>query len=182
MKARGWWRRNWIGLLALVPLLALVVVVRWETVYWYAWQSQPHIPVNVARQQWVTFAGAQLRLAEFGPQESVVNSSNKPIALPAGVTVWKAVLEFKAPDQGSVAGCEISLEDNQNRLYGRGADELRNVRGQSAFITCAKPSEQASSEYSTTVLFLTPAGVKPVAVQIRWKLQFPRYLRLSVGG
>jgi len=180
-KARGWWRRNWIGLMALVPLIALVVAVRWESTYWYAWQSQPRLAVNVAQQQWVKFSGAELRLAEFGAATNLVGSGNKPIVLPGGVTVWKAVLEFRAPDQEAVLGCEVSLEDSQKRLYGTGATELSNVRGQ-FIVTCTKPSEQPSSEYTTTALFLTPAGVNPVAVQVRWKLQFPRYVRLSVGG
>lgn len=176
---RGWLRRNRIGLIALVPLLAMLVVVRWDTIYWDVWRSQPRLPSTVTQQQWVTFVGAQIRLAEFGKATEVLGYSNKPLELPAGVTVWKAVLEFKAPDQEAIAGCEISLEDSQNRTYGRGADELISVRGQS-FVSCTKPQEQKSSEYATTVLFLTPVGVEPVAVQIRWPLQLPRYLRLSV--
>jgi hypothetical protein len=174
-------RRNRIGLLALVPLLAMLVVVRWDTIYWAVWRSQPHLPITVARQQWVTFLGAQMRLAEFGKATGVLGERNRPLELPGGVTVWKAVLEFKAPDQKAIGGCEFSLEDSQKRRYGKGADELFSVRGQS-FVSCTKPEEQKSTEYATTVLFLTPAGAEPVAVQIRWPLELPRYLRLSVGG
>jgi hypothetical protein len=164
-----------------VPVLAAVVGVRWDSIYWQVWKSEPRHPINVARQEWVNFSGADMRLVEFGRATEVIGSNKKPIALPAGVTVWKAVLEFKAPDQEAIGGCEIKLEDSQNRLYGKGADELSSVRGQS-FITCAKPSDDASSQYRTTVLFLTPADAKPVAVQIRWITQFPNYVRLDVGG
>lgn len=181
VKAAGWWRRNRIGLIALLPLLVAVVAVRWDDFYWYMWRSQPRLPVNVAEQQWVAFSGAEMRLAEFGQAKNVLGSNNKPIALPPRVTVWQAVLEFKAPDQDAIGGCEIKLEDSENRLYGRGATELSNVRGQS-FITCTRPSEETSSEYRTTVLFLTPDNVKPVAVQIRWVTKLPSYVRLNVGA
>ena len=180
-KAAGWWRRNRIGLIALLPMLVAVVAVRWDDVYWYMWRSQPRMPVNVAQQEWVAFSGAEMRLAEFGQAKDVVGSNNKPIALPPRVTVWQAVLEFKAPDQDAIGGCEIELEDSEKRLYGRGATELSNVRGQS-FISCTRPSEETSSQYRTTVLFITPDNVKPVAVQIRWITKLPSYVRLTVGA
>jgi len=162
-------------------MVAAVIASQWDDLYWYVWRSQPHIPVNVAQQQWVAFSGAEYRLAEFGQAKDVVGFNNKPLPLPAGVTVWKAVLEFKAPNQDAVGGCKISLEDKRHRLYGTSASELSNVRDQ-AFITCVKPTEQTSSQYRTTVLFVTPADVKPVAVQIRGISKFPRYLRLTIEG
>lgn len=164
-----------------MPMLAAVIAVQWDDLYWYVWRSQPHLPVNVAEQQWVGFSGAEYRLAEFGEAKNVVGLNNKPLALPAGVVVWKAVLEFKSPDKDAVGSCRISLEDSQNRLYSTSPSELSNVRGQ-AFITCVKPSDETSDNYSVTALFITPADVKPVAIQIRWVDKLPRYLRLTIGG
>jgi len=161
-------------------MLMAVVWVRWDSIYWQVWKSQPRLPVNAAEQEWVSFSGADMRLVEFGGATGIVGSNNKPIALPDGVKAWKVVLEFKAPDQEAIGGCGITLEDSQNRLYGR-PDELSNVRGQS-FVSCTKPTEESSSQYRTTILFITPADAKPVAVQIRWITKFPRYVRLNIRG
>jgi hypothetical protein len=165
----------------LVPLLVLLLVVRWQTIYWYAWQSQPRLPVNAAEQQWVTFSGAEMRLVKFEQATDLLGSGNKPLVLPAGLMAWRAVIEFDAPDQDAILGCAISLEDSQNRLYGTSPSELALVRGQSV-VSCSKLSDEDSSEYATTALFVTPTGVDPVAVQIRWELQLPRYVRFDIRG
>lgn len=178
-KGRGWWRRNLVGLIAIVPMMVAVLATNWNSLYWQVWKSEPRLALNTAPQAWVPFSGAEMRLVEFGPAGNLTGSGNRPVTLPKGVTAWKAVVEFKAPDQESVAGCEIRLEDSQGRLYGLGADEISGVRGQT-FITCTKPSEQDSTDYRTTMVFVTPEGVKPVAVQIRWVPLYPRFVRLNV--
>lgn len=181
-KPAGWWRRNVWGLLLILPAVAVVVAVRWGDIYDSVLRNEPLLPMHGTQQEWLSFNGAQMRLAEFGPATGLVGSGNRPFALPDGITAWKGVIEFQAPDQEAVQGCDFVLEDAQGRLYGDRPDELSGARGL-PFPACTAPSEQkGSTDYSTTVVFVMASDAQPAALRIVWRSQYPRYARLRVTG
>lgn len=178
---KSWWRCNVWGLVALLPALAVIVALRFDDIYWAYWRSQPLVPLNASQQEWLSFGGARMRLVEFEPVTDLVRSGGKPFELPAGIKPWRAVIEFKAPDQDSMAGCKIFLEDRESRLYSMRPEELDAARG-IPFSTCTAPRDAASTDYSAAFLFVMPSAAKPVAVHVSWSTRFPEFARLSIAG
>ena len=180
-KPPGWWRRNVWGLAALLPLLAVVVFLRWDDIYWAYWRTQQHVPVNAAARQWVTFAGAEMRLVEFSEATGLTASGGKPFQPPPGVTPWKAVIEFKTGDQEALYGCRMSVEDTRERLFGMSPNELGTVRGISAAGCTASTGQEPAATYRSTVYFVLPPDAKPAAVRISNATELPRYARLTIA-
>lgn len=180
-RPKSWWRRNLWGLVAVLPLLAFAVVLRWDDIYWRYWRSQAHVPLVAAQQQWVGFSGAEMRLVEFGPATGLVASGGKPFEPPAGVKAWRAVIEFKVPDQERLAGCSISLEDTRARTYSMAPNELSRARGL-GFETCTASGDADSTNYRSTVYFVMPSDAEPAAVRIIRATEFPNFARLSIGS
>lgn len=183
-KPQGWWRRNVWGLVLILPAVAFVVAVRWDSIYYGVIRSEPLIPVNAAQQEWVDFKGAKMRLTEFAPATGLVASGNKPLALPDGVKAWRAVIEFQAPDQEALEGCKFQLEDTAGRLYSDRPDELSLARGLpiASCVPLDEDEEERSSDYSATVVFVMPSQAQPAAVRITWLTQYPRFVRLTIAG
>jgi hypothetical protein len=180
-KPKGWWRRNVWGLVLILPLLAGTVFVRWSEFYEDIWKAQPLHPLSAAQEQWVEFNTAQLRLVEFGQAANLVDRSNKPLALPGGLKAWRAVVEFKAPDQDAMNGCKVTLEDAAGREFGLNPVELSTARVTPKSSSCTKPDEKGPNDYRATFYFVMPGDAQPVAVRVMWSTRYPEFARLAVA-
>lgn len=178
-KPKGFWRRNIWAFIAVLPLLAGVVALRWDDIYWQYWRADSRVPLAAAQQQWVGFLGAEMRLVEFAQVTDFAAAGGKAVELPGGIKAWRAVIEFKAPDQESVAGCQIRLEDSAARLYSSSPTELSRARLPSG--SCDAPFDAPSTDYRSTVFFATPGDAAPVAVRVSRATELPYFARLSIG-
>lgn len=181
-KQRGWFRRNLWGLLTIVPVTAAMLVVYLDksNAYERFWKFEPRVPV-AAVDGWADYSGAKIRLVEFAPAKDLRESATKAFVPPEGLKVWRAVIEYNVPDQQSLIGCQLQLEDDKGRLYGTDAAELSNARGVS-YVGCTDKDDDKLNRYQTFVFFITPSDSRPVAVRITRATNLPRYAWLSVGG
>jgi hypothetical protein len=183
---RSWWRRNLWGLLLLPVLIIALLGLNLRDGYEYYQRSQALEPQSAASTDgWVDFSGARLRLADFAPAD--LDSGGKPIVVPSGIKVWRAVIEFRATDPTALRGCQILLEDDQERLYGVRPAELNKAR--IPFPGCtpdtsgaAGTAAGASDTYLTEAFFVAPNGARPVALRVTIATKLPRYVRLTVTG
>lgn len=174
-KQRGWFRRNLLGLLTLVPLAAVLagLGVYNGNGYERFWKREPRVPVVAGAGSWLSYSDARIRLAELVPAPEVT--------APGGVKVWRATIDFDVPKQESLYGCKLLLEDDKGRLYGAGPDELDGVRGL-PIPSCTDLDNEKLNRYQTVAFFVTPADARPVALRIEQALSLPRYARFTLGA
>lgn len=180
-KQRGWLRRNLWGLLTIVPVTAAMLVVYLDksNAYERFWKFEPRVPV-VAVDGWADYAGAKIRLVEFGPAKDLRESASKAFMPPEGLLVWRAVIEYDVADQKSVGGCKLELEDDKGRFYSTDAAELSSARG--VLYAGCTAEDRNLNRYQTFIFFITPSDSRPVAVRITLATKLPRYAWLSVEG
>lgn len=176
-KPKGWWRRNFLALTGLVPLLALVIGIGFIDPFYRFWEKGPLQPVSADAQGIATIDGMQFRLEELTKVE-LKDFGGKAIVLPVGTLAWKAVLEVKAPDQEKVGFCHFFVEDKAGKLYGDSPDELSRAKGVTGSASCTNSDDKASAAYRVTAYFLLPALAKPEAVRVTWVTRYPDYVRL----
>lgn len=177
-----WWRRNWWGLVALLPALALAFYAPIKDFYHQYWFDKPHQPVNSTRGGWVDYADARMRLISLSPVDDVEDYSGKPVTFPGGARVWHGTLELAAQNPDDMYGCRVSLESSGGSTFQNDPSELGQVDADLRDQGCApdilaKPAPGAA--YRTNVYFLLPDTARPVAVRITFETQLPRYARLT---
>ena len=94
---RGWWRRNLWGLIAVLPLAAAVLGVNAGLLIERNLTQVPRQPIIVAMGQPVEFADADVRLVSLTAVEPSVGVVGRGNTLPAGLTIWQAVMMQPAP-------------------------------------------------------------------------------------
>lgn len=175
--AAGWLRRNRWGLIAILPALALIVGLRFDTIYDLYWNNKPREPIPVAPDGWVSFAAARFRLTELVEAKDVKGTDGKPFALP-GVTVWRAKVAIETSDPDAVRGCNFALEDSTGRIYGSNATEL--IRARVPVGSCLIDDKATPPvRHESIVHFILPASVQPAAVRVTLATKLPAYARLT---
>ncbi len=180
MTPKGWWRRNLVSLVSLLPLLVLVMAAGFIDPFHRFWEDHRLVAIGVNAEGFSTVQGVQMRLVELTeivPKDSL----GKPVPLPTGVTAWKAVVEYKLPEPKVMAGCHVFLEDTQGRQYGAAPRELSRVKGVNSFGLCS-PEEDDSTHYRTGVYFVLAPGAKPASVRIEQFAWSPQFARLPSRG
>jgi hypothetical protein len=164
LRQRGWARRNVWGILALVPVTALMLgayLDRGGSTLDSAAKAPG--PVTADASGWASFANGRVRLVELAPAKDVRDTTGAFLRLADGVTGWRAVLEYDVPDQKPLAGCQLALIDSQERLFGTGAAELAGARVPDPGCTA---EDLSLNRYQAFVFFVTPAGADPAAVRL----------------
>jgi hypothetical protein len=174
--ARGWWRRNRWGLVALVPALVLALGPDLKDGYELVNRLEPRQAVTAGADGWAGLPGTRIRLVELATV-TVTGYGSRPFPLPDGVRAWRARLDFETTDPERVKGCQLSLEDRSGRLYGADPDELDGSRVRPGF--CTPEDDGTGPAYEREVYFVMPESADPAAVRIVWATQLPRYLRLA---
>jgi len=173
-----WWRRNWWGLLALVPALALAFYAPVKDARDQYWLSKPHEPVSAAADGWVSYAGARMRLVALVPATDVKDFSGKPVSLAGGAQIWRATIAFKAPDPTKIDGCELALESSDGATFEANPSEL--TRADVHYASCAPDtSAKPGLEYQAVAYFVVPRTTRPVAVWVILATKLPRYAWLT---
>src|SRR5262245_24141107 len=160
-----WWRRNWWGLLALVPALALAFYAPVKDAYDRYRSGEPHEPVSSVAGGWVSYADARMRLVALAPATDVKDYAGKPVSLAGGAEIWRATIAFVATDQAKIEGCELLLEASGGATFTMNPSELSGANVRYAGCTpdtLATPAP--GTEYQTVAYFVLPGAAQPVAV------------------
>lgn len=185
--SRGWWRRNWWGLAAVLPVLVVAVALSPNEAY-QSWHSaQPREPVGPDRDGWVHFAGTRLRLVALQPADLRESFTGEPYPVPPGLRVWQAVVTFGQltdPDHQLLL-CDFLLEDAAGRRYSDDPSELDSVElpdGSSYYPSLCRPDEEeaAAGSFDAVALFLLPVSAEPAALLLTATDQLPSYVRIPV--
>lgn len=178
-----WWRHNWWGLLAVVPVLAALVVLS-PTDSYQAWRdAEPREEVRPDAEGWVDYAGGRVRLEDVSPAE-VADGLGQPYPVPVGLRAWRATVSVEAVgDPDALLGCELQLEDAQGRLFGNDPQELADAHLDGEWFAgyrCSSP-EEGEERFQTVALFALPALAEPVALRVTHFEAMPRYVRFDVA-
>jgi hypothetical protein len=194
--ARGWWRRNLWGLLALVPLLAGQFVLNVDIFIERTFERKPREAIVAAPGESVEFDNTDLRLislTEIPPHADQVGEGR---TLPAGLTIWRAVVgvDRHAGVESFITTCSMYLEDEAGRLFDPKPSELRGFELGSfgclqkdfepdrSFDDVLNPqAEDEFAPYQSTQYFVMPSDARPKGVRVELLLQLPRYVLLAAG-
>ncbi|MEJ3745251.1 hypothetical protein WEI85_18405 [Actinomycetes bacterium KLBMP 9797] len=175
--ARGWWRRNLWGLIALVPVFALAIAPAAKDGWDLYNRIEAHEAVPAGADGWVTYAGARIRLVELAPATGLQNYREQPFTPPKGVRVWRATLAFETSDPQGMVSCGIELEDRAGRRYSDAPNELSGA-ADLGFSNCAPEDDNTPSPYQTFAYFALPESATPAAIRITRPTGLPRYAHL----
>ncbi|MEU8078502.1 hypothetical protein AB0B31_24040 [Catellatospora citrea] len=164
---RGWWRRNVWGLVALLPMLALMLAAAGYSDLEF-WQRGKPAVVLPAADGVADFAGVRVRVAELVEATDLKRGGDRPFVVPGNMTAWRVVLDVEGPtDPEQVPFCEISIEDTAGNLYADQPKELSSAR--TPLGNCKpdnSPVPAASGRHQTVAHFVTPRGVDIAAVRV----------------
>jgi hypothetical protein len=175
-----WWRRNWWGLVALVPALALAFYAPVKDLNDRYGAGKPRQAVYSTPGGWVEYAGARMRLVDLARADDVKDYGGKVVTLAGGARIWRATLEFAVPDPDTIGGCELLLESSGGSTFSNGPNELghADVVDQGCLPDIlAKPAPGAA--YRADSYFVLPATARPVAIQVTLATKLPQYARLT---
>jgi len=179
--AKGWWRRNTWGLIAVIPLFAIAAGLVFIDPAYRFWNNRASQPVSPGEGSWVSLPGVRLRLGGFDAI-TLLDFRKKPVSLPPDTMAWRAVIEFQVDDEQVARGCKVQLEDAAGALYGVQPAEMSRARVNDVGLPCAPkdPGQGKLTRYSTPVYFVLPADAEPVAIRVIWRSQNPRFARLTL--
>ncbi len=178
---RGWWRRNRWGVLLLVPVMGLGVAEPIHDQWHVFWDTAPRTPVSGAAGGWVTFAGADFRLDSLAPVTTFTNDFGKPVALPTGMSVWRASIAVKPGQHAELDRCDIRMVDTAGTTFDDNPSELADAGIFPAYTSCNPPGDAATPPASWTdvAYFVAPIGVHPTAVRVLIDPELPTYALLT---
>jgi hypothetical protein len=178
----GWWRRNWWGLVALVPALVLAFYAPVKDLDDRYGSGQPRQPVGSVPGGWVEYGGARMRLVDLGRADDVKTYDGRPVTFAGGERIWRATLEFAAQDPDTIGGCELLLESSAGSTFSNDPMELDQASANVVDRGClpdilAPPAPGAP--YRADSYFVVPSTARPVAVRVMLPTKLPRYARLA---
>ncbi|GAA1736983.1 hypothetical protein [Luedemannella helvata] len=173
----GWWRRNWWGLLLVVPLFVATIAPDLGDAYDRWFPTGPTERVSGANGQWVSFGGGRLRLVSLQRAVALRTHSGRPVTLPATVQVWQATLEIDAGRDAPLEGCTLFLEDARGRTFSANPNELSDVDVDRVY-GCSRPYGGPESGPFTIVAAFV-ASSAPSAVRVTLASELPRYAWLT---
>jgi hypothetical protein len=185
---RIWWRRNWWGAAAVLPLLVAVVALSPDESY-QAWRdSEPREAVEPAADGWVSYGGTRARLVGVEPADLRVPGTGEPYRLAPGLAAWQSTVTFERlpdPDRDLV-GCQFRLEDQHGLLYGAGPAEAEGAElGEdgSYLVSLCRPEleQEQAATFDAVSVFVLPSSSRPVALRLTAVDELRRYVRFPLG-
>ncbi len=176
----GWWRRNWWGLLVIVPLLVAAIGPGLADAYDAWFPTAPTEPISGPNGQWVSYGGGKVRLVALQRPTALRTYAGQAVTLPATVQVWQATLEVDADADAPLGGCALYLEDRQGRTFSANPDELSNVDVERGY-GCSRPYDAPKTGPFTVVASFLVSST-PEALRVTLSGELPRYVRLTPEG
>jgi hypothetical protein len=187
-RARGWWRRNLWGLLALLPLTVGVIAINADLLVKQNLTMQPREPIVGGLGESVHYGDATVRLVsltQVEPNEGLVGYDG---SLAPGLTIWQGIFDVDPDTEDSlIRSCAPTIEDGQGRQYGNYPNELRG--GQKGALSGLQADslgdldadEARAKPYTSTSYFVLPTGNNPAGVRVVCESALPRYIRFDVA-
>lgn len=178
-----WWRRNRWGVFGLVPALAIGLAVPIHTFYTDWWRASPRTAVPVEAGHAVSFDRASIQLRSFDAALHLTDFMDEPLKVPPGAKVWEGVVHFSTESPDKVLSCHLYLEDAGGSTYEANPTELNDLRLNMDLPSCTPPLDDKGSperQWSLSIFFITPAKIRPAAVEIVTDGALPRYARFSL--
>jgi hypothetical protein len=183
-----WWRRNWWGLAAVVPLLAGVVWISPNDSFQVLRDERTEEIIRPAADGWAAYGEVRLRFAGFGPAE-LFDDEQQPFEVP-GLAAWQATLTVEVGDDpDAFLGCRLELEDAAGRRYLDAPQVIGSAHDAAGSLLysadCTRPFEEEEAgqtgPFETLAYFLLPESTDPVALRVSHYAQEPAYVRFDVG-
>jgi hypothetical protein len=182
---RSWWRRNGIGLVAVVVLVPATLAVTFSAEWGRYYADRPSQPITVAAGERADYAGAGWQVLD---SRRIAGTSDEgaEVGLRAGtdlVVVTVAVSPHDLGADGTSPYCDLQL----NEL--RGGEVVRSWKDasfadldyESAPDALTGCSSEETGDYTFETLFVVPSGASgDLAVQLESVDELPRYLRLAL--
>lgn len=162
-----WFRRNWWGLLLLLPALTAATYFDVRDGYRQAHAFDKNQPSVVTADGWGAFFGENLRLKAFARVSVPLDTIDEPLAVPAGLIVWQATIEVHVVNKDTFAGCDLYLVDASGRRFGAEPQQLSRMKTENG--SCYNFDDETATDYETVTVFLTPADVVPVHLRAETK-------------
>jgi len=184
-RARTWWRRNWVGLVAVVVLVPATLAVTFSAEWGRYYADRPSQPVPVAAGESIDFAGAGWQVLD-SQRISGTSAEGVDARLPAGtdlVVVTVTVSPHELDADGKSPFCDLQLDEM------RGDEVLRSWKDAifSDIDYTGDPdlgsgcSSAETGDYTFETLFVVPSGASDeLAVQLESVNELPRYLRFAL--
>ncbi len=176
----GWLRRNIWGLVLLLPALVGLGAVSWQELYYNYWMEEPRVSATAGSDGWYTLESNRIRLVSFA-QAELETYSGRPFEPEGPVVIWRATIEFDAPKDSMIGGCQMDLEDDQGRHYAQGptADVSGAADAVSAGCLSDVDLDDEAARFVNDSFFALPEGARPVAIRIWLATSLPGYVRLT---
>ncbi len=193
---KGWWPRNRIALLALVPLAALALAA---SSYQYRTYYQPNAFTHVTTASGKSLDYREEFTAKRKPYSraarlTLVSLEAKPLGVnasgPTGARadLWTVELQFAAKPDVPLEGCTLVLIDRQGQVYSEvGRDLMPKLEGapsECVPVDAPGPSFDFLGDLTTPQgaarppswpvrgQFVLPHGQKPAFVRVSWKTPY----------
>lgn len=187
---RTWWRRNWIGLVALAILAPATIAYTFSNEWGAYYSERPSQPVQLAAGEAAEFGGATWQL-ESAVRFGSSSAEGEAAELPDGtdLVVVQIGVQPGEPDAAGLApGCDVKLDALSAPLSDGGA-VLRSW-GDAGFDALDYDFDPALATYCDTEvtapyvmeqIFLVPSGTgDDFALQLETISELPRFLHLAI--
>jgi hypothetical protein len=188
---KRWLRRNWWGLAAVAPLLAVALWFSPDDSFQALRNEHVEQVVRPGPDGWASYGGARLRVVGM-EQVEFRNGDGEPFEIPGGLTAWRVTVGVDTGgDPEALLGCEFELEDAGGRRYSESPESLAAAYELTpdGFVEgldradCAPPydAEDETAPFETAGHYLLPVLAEPVALRVTQFEERPAYVRLDVG-
>lgn len=188
---KGWWRRNWIGLVGVLVLAPLTIAFTFQSEWGRYYETRPSQPVTVDSGERVEFGGTGWQLV--GADRIPGTSPDLADAgMPAGsdlVVVTIEVEPMQLDAEGKAPGCQLQLDqltgsDTRTdtivqRSWGdAGFSNIDFELDPDALTYC---DSEITEPYTLETLFVIPSDAEgSFGVQVQLIDELPRYLLLLI--
>jgi hypothetical protein len=176
----NWLRRNRWGLVLVVPAMVLALALPVHDAYGQFWKTAPRTAVTQGSSGWVAYDDATMRLTALTSVTHLTGFSDEAIAVPSGLEIFIASIEFQSTSPSKLVGCNMSMEDSTGATYATDMDIVSDLGVDVTFPSCTPDSiGKPPATWTAKVYFVAPAGARPVAVRIVIGKLLPKYARLT---
>ncbi|MFC7484922.1 hypothetical protein ACFQX7_39555 [Luedemannella flava] len=172
----GWWRRNWWGLLVIVPLLVTALGPELPELYRKWHNTKPNERVHVAGGQWASFGGGRIRLISLKRAPALTTYEGRPYTPPVTMQIWQATVEVDVTEDADLEGCDFSVADARGRVFSASPQELNGVDVDRA--SCLRLFDAPKTGPFTVVATFATSAL-PQGLRVTVGTELPRYLWLT---
>lgn len=207
-RPRGWWRRNAVALVALLPVLAAGAWLTGDDFRDRVLDHGNHRSAGPAADGWITLRDSSFRVDSFQRYDPATDTENYlgPVTLPAGSTAWQLRGTLRTSEQTPNL-CGLSVQASDGLSYAAGPREFAggsfgdcvefdtsdlpedtgqtgaaDGTGTGAVVLDGSKKRAQPVEVTGTAVFLMPSDAAPQQLRIADTFQAPVLGVADIGG